>query len=128
MASLASVGRRVVAFLLIAEAMFGALRLSSLVGQMGIYDSLAVTIILGRGLLGALQFTGGWLLASNRPAGPAIARWALLAGAAITVLDVGLRLAPTTVYYWYRWQVTAVYAVYALSAAWWLGRSPRALP
>jgi hypothetical protein len=73
-------------------------------------------LILARGLLGALQFAGGWMLANRRPAGVVIARWALLAGAALTVLDVGFRLAPTNIYYWYRWQATAAYCIYALAA------------
>src|SRR5512132_3559539 len=95
---------RLIAFLLIAEALFSALRLATLLSQLGIYDPVAIALIVARGALGALQFTGGWMLATHRPAGPVLARWALAGGAALTVLDVGLRLAPSTVYYWYRWQ------------------------
>jgi len=107
--------------------MFGALRLSSVLPQISFYDPVAIVLIIARGLLGALQFTGGWLLANHRPAGPTIARWALLGGAAITVLDVGFRLAPSGIYSWYRWQVTATYVAYALAAAWWLGRPRQAM-
>ena len=109
---------RVIAFLLIAEALFGALRLSMLLPQLGIYDPVAIALIAVRGTLGALQFAGGWLLANKRPAGPVIARWALIAGAVLTVFDVGLRLAPSSIYYWYRWQVTAAYGLYAVTAIW----------
>ena len=109
---------RIVAFLLIAEAMFGALRLSVLLAQIGIYDALAIALILARGALGILQFTGGWLLANRRPPGAMFARWALAGGAVLTVFDVGLQLAPTSIYHWYRWQVTGAYAVYAAVAIW----------
>ena len=115
---------RVIAFLLIAEAMFGALRLSVLLSQLGIYDTLAIALILGRGALGVLQFTGGWLLANHRPAGVLFARWALVGGAVLTVFDVGLQLAPTSIYHWYRWHVTVAYAVYAAGAIWCLSAQP----
>ena len=109
---------RVIAFLLIAESMFGALRLSTLLAQLGIYDALAIALILARGAVGVLQFTGGWLLANHRPAGAVFARWALFAGAVLTVLDVGLQLAPTDIYPWYRWHVTVAYGIYAVVAIW----------
>ena len=109
---------RVLAFCLIAEAMFGALRLSVLLVQLGIYDTLAIALILARGAIGVLQFTGGWLLANHRPPGVVFARWALLAGAVLTIFDVGLQLAPTSIYHWYRWHVTVAYGIYALAAIW----------
>ena len=109
---------RAVAFLLIAESMFGALRLSVLLAQLGIYDAVAIALILGRGALGVLQFTGGWLLANHRPAGVLFARWALVGGAVLTIFDVGLQLAPTSIYHWYRWHVTLAYGLYAVAAIW----------
>ena len=115
---------RVIAFCLIAEAMFGALRLSVLLSQLGIYDALAIALILARAALGVLQFTGGWLLANHRPAGAMFARWALFAGAVLTVFDVGLQLAPTSIYHWYRWHVTVAYAFYAAVALWCLTVRP----
>ena len=115
---------RAIAFLLIAESMFGALRLSVLLSQLGIYDALAIALILARGAAGVLQFTGGWLLANHRPAGVVFARWALLAGAILTVFDVGLQLAPTSIYHWYRWHVTVAYGVYAAVALWCLTLLP----
>ena len=122
LASFASLGQRLLAFLLIAEAMFGALRLSSLLPQISFYEPVAIALIVSRGFLGALQFTGGWLISTHRPAGPAIARWALIGGAALTVLDVGFGLAPTGIYSWYRWHVTIAYVVYAVVGVWVLSR------
>ena len=109
---------RAIAFLLIAESLFGALRLSGLLAQLGIYDALTIALILVRGALGVLQFTGGWLLATHRPAGVMFARWALAGGAVLTFFDVGLQLAPTSIYHWYRWHVTVAYGVYAVVAIW----------
>ena len=109
---------RVIAFCLIAESMFGALRLSVLLSQLGIYDALAIALILARGAVNVLQFTGGWLLANHRPPGSVFARWALAAGAVLTIFDLGLQLAPTDVYPWYRWHVTVAYGLYAVAAIW----------
>jgi hypothetical protein len=52
---------RLIAFALIFEAMFAGLYVANTIGQLGIYDAVAVTLIVARGLLGALQFAGGWL-------------------------------------------------------------------
>ena len=108
---------RLIAFLLIAEAMFGALRVAGLLPQLSAYDFVAITLIVLRGLVGAWQFVSGWLLANRRPQGLAMAPWALLASATLTVFEVGFNLAPTDIYYWLRWQVTGGYALYAVSAA-----------
>ena len=113
---------RLIAFLLIAEAMFGALRVAGLLPQLSTYDFVAITLIVLRGLLGAWQFVSGWLLANRRPQGLAMAPWALVASATLTVFEVGLNLAPTDIYYWLRWQVTGGYALYAISAAVYLWR------
>ena len=108
-----SLSARLIAFLLILEAMLGGLNAASLLSSIGGYDGIARALILGRGLLGALQFVGGWQLANRRPQGYVISRWALVAGAALTPLDVGLNLAPSPVYPWWRWQATTAYAIYA---------------
>jgi len=108
---------RLLATCLIAESMFGALRVAGLVPRLGAYDAVAVALILARAVLGPLQFVSGWLLATRRPQGFALAPWAFLTSAAITPFDVGLGLAPTDVYAWLRWQVTAAYVVYAVGAA-----------
>jgi hypothetical protein len=115
---------RLIAFLLIAESLFGALYVSSLIAYVGSYDGVAIALILGRGLLGALQFIAGWLLANRRPAGSVLARFALVAGAVHVILSLGFNLAPTDIYYWYRWHVTAAYCAYALIAVLFLSYQP----
>ena len=109
---------RLIAFLLIAESLFGALNFTQLISQIGIYTPLTIALILLRAVVNAFLFVGGWTLANRRPPGPALARYALLASAVLTVLDVGLNLAPTMVYSWWRWQFTATYAVYAAACIW----------
>ena len=113
---------RVIAFLLIAESLFGALYVSSLIASVGSYDGVAIALILTRGLLGALQFIAGWQLANRGPAGSVLARFALVAGAVHVVLSLGFNLAPTDIYYWYRWHVTTAYCAYALGGVAWLSR------
>jgi hypothetical protein len=110
---LVTIVTRILAFLLIAEAMFAGLRLAGLVPQLAAYDAVAVALILARGLLGALQFAGGWMIASRRAQGLVLGQWAFIGGALLTLLDVGLNLAPTDVYPWYRWHVTVAYGLYA---------------
>lgn len=108
---------RLLAFLLIAESMFGAVRVAGLVPRLGEYDAIAVILILVRGVVDATQFAGGWMLASKRPQGYALAQWSLVAAAIVTIFDVGFNLAPTDIYYWMRWRVTLAYAAYSLAAA-----------
>ena len=107
---------RLIAFALIFEAMFAGLYVANALAQLGIYDAIAVTLIIARGLLGAVQFAGGWLLANRRPQGVVLAQWGLAGGAVVTILGVGFDLAPTSIYHWLRWQATGVYVVYAIAA------------
>lgn len=100
--------------------MFGGLHVAELLPRLTTYDAVAIALILARGLLGALQFVSGWLLATRRPQGLVLAQWALASGALLTILGVGLDLAPTSIYHWLRWQVTGAYVVYALGATIWL--------
>ncbi len=113
---------RLLAFLLIGEAIFSGLQVAGLIGALPGHDTTVVVFILARGMVAALQLAGGWRLAERRPNGIALARAALLTGAVLTTLDVGLNLAPTSVPYWYRWHATAIYWMYALAAVWYLNR------
>src|SRR5262245_53992002 len=114
---------RLIAFALIAEALFGALYLSNYLTFLATYDPVAIVLILSRGVIGALQFAGGWMLATRRPTGAVLARWGLIGGAAFMILAVGFNLAPSDVYHWYRWHVTAAYFAYAATAIWILRRA-----
>jgi hypothetical protein len=104
---------RVIAFLLLAESLLTASRLTALLPSIAVYDGVALLLIVLRGLLAPLQFAGGWFVASKRPQGRPLAVAALAVGAVLTVFDVGLGLAPSPVYPWWRWQATVIYAIYA---------------
>ena len=105
-----------ISLLLLIESAFNALHVAGLLNVIGGYDPVARLLIVARGLVGALQFAGGWTLAARRPAGSVLARAALLGAAAMTTLDIGFDLAPMDVYPWWRWQVVSVYWVYAMIA------------
>jgi uncharacterized membrane protein len=109
---------RVIAFLLLAESLVGALNFTQLLSQIGIYTPLTIALILLRAVVNAFLFVGGWTLANHRPQGPALARYALIASAVLTVFDVGLNLAPTMVYPWWRWEITGAYSIYAATCTW----------
>jgi hypothetical protein len=110
------------ASLLLVEALSTGLRLASLVSTLVVYGPVALGMLALRGLVGAAQFTGGWLLLSERPTAAPIARMALLASAALTTLEIGFRLAPTNQDPSLRWYLVAVYWAYTLAMTWFLGR------
>jgi hypothetical protein len=109
---------RLIAFLLIAESLVGALNFTQLISQISIYTPLTIALILLRVVVNAFLFVGGWTLANRRPQGPALARYALLTSGVLTVFDVGFNLAPTMIYPWWRWQVTGGYLIYAATCIW----------
>jgi hypothetical protein len=102
-----------VSLLFLAESFLAALYLSQLIADLPGHDAAVVAVILARGVVGALQFTAGWLLRARRATGIVVARWALVCAATWVLLAVGLDLAPTSVYPWWRWQATAAYGLYA---------------
>jgi hypothetical protein len=114
----------VAGYALIIEAFLAGLYVAGLISALPGHDALVVAVILARGVVGALQFTAGWVLVNRRPPGVALARWAFLSSAVLTTLAVGFNLAPTSVYPWWRWQVTAIYWGYAMGALWILSRKP----
>ena len=112
-----------ISLLLLLESAFNALHVAGLLTVFGGYDPVAKLLIIARGFTGALQFAGGWTLLAGRPAGRALARAAVLVAAVLTTLDVGFDLAPMDVYPWWRWQVVAIYWIYAVGMAGLLSRT-----
>jgi hypothetical protein len=111
-----SAARLALSALLMMEALARGARLAQLLPALPGYDPLAVFLICASGVVAALQMTSGWLLAARRLPAVALARQAVVAGAVLNTLVIGAALAPTIVYPWWRWQVTAAYWVYALLA------------
>jgi hypothetical protein len=76
----------------------------------------AVTLILARGAVGALQYMAGTRLHNDDSGGRTLATFALLSAAVLITLDVGFNLAPMPIYPWWRWQAVGIYWAYALLA------------
>ena len=75
------VGVRLLAFFLIAEGVWSAFWIAGLLPTLAIYPGLVVILVSLRAVLAALACSSGWWLATGRPAGPVLARWALLGSA-----------------------------------------------
>jgi hypothetical protein len=115
--------RRVLGTILIVEAAVAGLSTVQSLPALAGYDAIAVVLILAGAGVGALQLASGFLLIEKRPAGPALAQAALVASAIVTILTVGLRLAPSDVYYWIRWQFVAGFLVYVIVAVFYLRKT-----
>jgi len=106
-----------IAVLLTAEGLSTGLWIAKLVPRLGGYDRIVVALLVLRGLVGGLQLAGAACLVGRRPAGVRLSRWALLASAALTTLEIGARLAPGYVAPGLRWPLVAAYWIYAVGAA-----------
>jgi hypothetical protein len=109
--------RKLIATLLRIEALLNALHVAGLLSALPGHSWSAVTLILARGGLGALQYAGGRRLHNDDPGGRTLATIALVSAAALLTLDLGFNLAPMPIYPWWRWQAVAIYWTYALLAA-----------
>lgn len=105
------------ASLLLIEAFSTVSRLAALLPVLGVYGPVALAVLGARGLAGALQFTGSWLLFSDQPPAAPIARAALLLSALVTTLETGFRLAPSNADPSLRWWLVGIYWVYAIGMA-----------
>ncbi len=113
---------RLLASLLIAESLFSGVRVAGLLPRLAGYDEVAVALILARGLLGALQFMGGWVLALRRPQGFATRAMGVRRRRAAHAPRRRPGPRADECLPWLRWQVTAGYVVYAVGAAAYLRR------
>jgi hypothetical protein len=102
---------------LFVEAFSTVSRLAALLPVLGVYGPVALVVLAARGLAGALQVTGAWLLFSGQPPAAPIARAALLLSAIVTTLETGFRLAPSNADPSLRWWLVAIYWAYAIGLA-----------
>jgi hypothetical protein len=115
-----------VAVLLIGEAGLTALRLGGLLTMLAVYDWPVLALSLVRGAVAMAQCAAGLMWLNHRPRAPAFARGSLLASASLLVLELGVGLAPRSVFPSYRWVVVGSYWIYALAVIGliqWLTRS-----
>lgn len=110
------------------EGMWTALWLARLVPVLGIYEGITLVVIGARGLVGALQMASGWMLVRGLPPATVFARGVLVGSAVLLTLELGARLGPSSLFPSLRWPVIGIYWVYALTAAWHLGRVRRDAP
>ena len=104
------------ALLLIVEGVSTGLWIAKLVPRLSTYDTLAIALMVVRGLVGAMQLAGGVFLMGRRPAAVTLSQWALIASATLTTFEIGERIAPTSLVPGLRWPLVGAYWVYALGA------------
>ena len=110
--------RRLLGLILVAEAALAGLSVAQSLPALPGYDAIPIALILAGGAVGALQAASGLMLLERRPQGAALGQASLVLSTILTLLVVGLRLAPSDVYYWLRWKFVAGYSAYALVGIW----------
>jgi len=115
--------RKLLAILLLGEALRNALWLTALLPSMVWRDFETVVLVAVRAAVSAVEIVGGVLLLENRQRGAALARIALPVSAVLVTLEIGWRLSPSDVDPTFRWWIVAGYWLYAIAASVWLRRS-----
>lgn len=105
-----------IALLLIVEGLSTGLWIAKLVPMLSAFDAPVLTLMIVRGLVGAMQLAGGVFLLGHRPAAAMLSRWALIASATLTTLEIGARMAPGNLGPGLRWPLVGAYWCYAIGA------------
>ena len=101
--------------------------LTRLLPTLGVYPSVVIAIVALRVIATAFQSACAWTLVQRLPPALALTRWTFLAVAAFVTLEVGLRLAPSSVFPGHRWHLVGAYwGVAAVVVTWTLRSSGRA--
>jgi hypothetical protein len=108
---------RVVSICLFAEGAATALWVAPRLGLIPTYGAVALIFVLGRAAMAVFQLTAGSLLWRHAHAGAVFAPFVFLASAALYVLEVGLRLRPSSVAPGARWPLLLGYSAYAVTCA-----------
>ena len=107
--------RRPLAIILLAlESGVTFVHIAGLVYTIAAYEPLAIGVLIARALAGAGLATAAWLLAQDAAPANAIARGAVVASAAVYLLDAGLALAPSIAPAFWRWPFVGGYWLYAI--------------
>jgi hypothetical protein len=114
--------RRLLALPLLFEGVLTVGWIATLLPTVRVYDAPVLAMVALRGVIGASQLAGGWLLLSDRPPGAAISRAAVAASSALFVAEIGLRLSPSNVDPGLRWPIVLAYSAYAALMIWLLTR------
>jgi xanthine/uracil permease len=117
--------RNPVSACLLLEGLATGVRAATRIPVLIFYPPLTLGIVLVRVGVALAQFTSGWMLINERPAGPVFGQLTYAASALLVTVEIGLGLAPTSLFPAYRWPAVALYWLYAaaaIAALRWLGR------
>ena len=95
------------------EAVLGIEGLARFSGVAGAYDGTVWLLTAARAVVTALQTAAAFTLLQRRPPAPALARVAVLSSAALRTLEIGARLAPSSLPPGTHWPVVGLYWLYA---------------
>ena len=107
----------VMAVLLIGEALLTAAWLATRLPVLAIYGGTELLMIGLRALVAILLCAAASMWIRRLSPAPAFTRGAVLSSAGLLTLELGLRLAPTSLFPAFRWPVVMGYWVYALAVA-----------
>lgn len=116
---------RVVAGLLLAEAVMNGMWVARLIPRLHLYGLLVGAFVVLRAAVAALQGTAGMMIVAGRPAAILFGQRALLLSAGLLTFELGARIAPTNLFPSWRWPAVGLYWTYALAAIWVLERAAR---
>jgi hypothetical protein len=106
-----------VALALGAEALLAVAGLARFVSVAGAYDGSVWALTTVRAVVTVIEGTAAWMLWNRLPPGPLFARVAVLSSAGLLTLEVGFRLAPSSLPPGTRGLVLGGYWVYAALVA-----------
>ena len=112
-ALITSLVRFVLGPLLIVEALMTSLWIARHISGMTSRDTITIVLFVIRAITGAFAVVSGVWLIERRPIARPIARAVLLASAMLTTLELGFRLAPSSLDPAWRWPVVVASWIYA---------------
>jgi hypothetical protein len=117
--------RTVFSVLLAIEALNSLLWASKILSAAAAYDVVVLGMVGVRVVVSALQGASAWMLATGALPGIPLARLAFGASAVLLVLELGIRLSPSSLPPALRVPVVVAYGLYAASCVVWLTRLER---
>jgi len=111
--------------LLIVEAFVTAQTLAQLLPSLGVYPRPTQALIAGRTLIAVIQVIAAMKLRRRAVGSTAVTLAALVASAALRVVEIGWRLAPTSTDPTFRWWIVGGYSIYVVVAVAFVIRSHR---
>jgi hypothetical protein len=88
-----------------------------------VYPPLVIVVVALRVMATVFQAACTWTLIQRLPPALVLTRWTFPAVAALVTLEVGLRLAPSSVFPGHRWPLVAAYWLVAAVVILWTARS-----